>query len=88
MKISEAIAKFADLLAAQGDINLVFHPWEESDIIQLCEDRNLKKPSKTEIKKIMFLMEHEHDANVGISWDVIETWIDYVRDGYAYNLEI
>lgn len=88
MKISEAIIKLTNQMAAQGDVDIVFHPWEECDIIQLCKDRDLKKPSKKEINKVMSLLEWKHDANIGINWDVIESWIDYVRDGYADNLRI
>ena len=43
-------------------------------------DKNLLKLSDNEIAYILQSMEDTHDANVGITWDTIEFWIERVLD--------
>jgi hypothetical protein len=48
--------------------DVVIHADEMMDI-QLTED---------EAYQVLNLMERRHDANIGINWDVIGHWVDYV----------
>ena len=32
-----------------------------------------------EARQILQLMKRNHDATIGINWEVIEAWIDYFR---------
>jgi hypothetical protein len=61
-------------LIARGEA--IANLWQLGDIYNVDDD--LTEP---EAKAVLYLLEHEHDANVGINWDVIETWVNMVRDG-------
>lgn len=33
-----------------------------------------------QVEDVLSLMQSEHDATIGITWDTIEHWIDYVKN--------
>ena len=47
--------------------------WHIDDVLQ-CEP----SLTKTQACEVLRLAEQNHDANVGINWDVISYWADYV----------
>jgi hypothetical protein len=53
-------------------INIV---WQAGDILGL--DDTL---SAEEVEAVLNLIEGEHDASIGINWDVIEEWINFVKE--------
>ena len=32
-----------------------------------------------EARKVLQLIKHKHDANIGVNWDSIEAWIEYFK---------
>lgn len=58
----------------QGTISIV---WGVEDV----EDRarhNGYELKEGEAKKVLDLLEHKHDCNIGISWDVIDDYLSYI----------
>lgn len=52
--------------------------WQVEDVLCQAENRGVKL-TKNEVHAVLSLMESEHDATIGINWDVIDCWIDRVR---------
>ncbi len=49
--------------------------WDIYDVRSL--DRSI---TKAQAREVLRLLDREHDANIGINWDAIQTWIDYVKE--------
>jgi len=52
--------------------------WSIDDV--LCDSTNAgaNNLTKDEAREVLSLMDNKHDACIGISWDTIDCWIDYV----------
>ena len=76
---------------AVGAVKQFFDPdwmaswWHISDIhIQANIAEGIDSDEADEItdeqaREVLRLMDKNHDANIGINWDVIDHWIDYVK---------
>lgn len=54
--------------------------WHIDDVLQQAADDEVEI-TEDEAREILQLLESEHDANVGINWEVISIWIStYMRD--------
>ena len=53
--------------------------WHVDDVADRCEALGVDLPVD-EKRRVLQLMKREHDANVGINWDVIDAWIGHVAD--------
>ena len=49
--------------------------WHFSDVQSVAEDL-----SDDEARQVLEIMAHKSDSNIGINWDAIEAWADWVRD--------
>ena len=49
--------------------------WSLEDVMDRAEDRGTKI-TKARARKILAEMERKHDASIGISWDVIDCYLD------------
>lgn len=65
--------EFEDALEAQGTI---IDAWTAEDVKSV--DENL---TDEQVANVLSLMRHKRDATIGINWDVIRVWIDYVKEG-------
>ena len=54
--------------------------WSIEDVLCRATDME-KKVSRKQASEILELLESEHDANIGINWDNIDYWTDYVLKG-------
>lgn len=53
--------------------------WYVEDVIQCAKD-NGKRIGKKQAVKVLQLAADRHDCAIGINWDVLEFWIDYVLE--------
>lgn len=68
-----------DVEVTNDDENTVSIVWAVEDVLSLDPTLTLD-----EARRVLALAQHWHDANIGISWDVLDAWIDVVkgeRDG-------
>lgn len=49
--------------------------WSVEDVLEVAP-----KLTDLECRKVLYLAKHNHDATVGINWDVLSTWAVYVMD--------
>jgi hypothetical protein len=48
--------------------------WCVEDVKSIAEDL-----TDEECRRVLYLTKKEHDATIGINWDVLEMWADHVR---------
>jgi hypothetical protein len=56
--------------------------WHISDIHSQANEESDDSPlelSDEEAREVLRLMDKYHDCGVGINWDVIDSWIDHVK---------
>lgn len=75
MKVKDLISMLQKRYSEDDDIVNVF--WQRADIIQHAEQHN-QILTPEEVDEVLLLMENKHDACVGINWDVIDVWIEFV----------
>ena len=59
----------------QDQISII---WCVDDVIWQAKERGIKI-GKKQAREVLQLLERKHDANIGINWDVIDYYIDEVR---------
>ena len=57
-------------------INII---WSTEDVLHQAEEMGVEL-TEDEANDILLYMEEKHDANIGISWDVIDVYIQDVLD--------
>lgn len=72
LEVKQAIAKEADITTLPDSID---SSWHIDDVKSIAEDL-----TDDECRQVLQLVDRNHDATVGINWDVLENWADYVRD--------
>ncbi len=50
--------------------------WHIDDVKSIAEDLTVKQ-----CRQVLALAKSEHDASIGINWEVLEVWADQVRQG-------
>ena len=74
---------------AEGAIKQYFDPdwmaswWHISDVHSCAndfEDDDSHDLTDDEAREVMRLMKKYHDSEVGINWEVIQAWIDHVKE--------
>lgn len=62
--------------------------WYIDDIIDrdndLC-DEGEDRITEDQARKVLEMMERHHDANEGITWNVVDHWIDRVKNEEFYK---
>lgn len=68
-----------DTLRKAGRVGVT---WGRSDIVHCYNNQKKNSPKLTdeEVDKILYRLEHFHDAEVGINWDVIKCQIQMIID--------
>lgn len=51
--------------------------WHIEDVLHQAKEMKVKI-TKKEARDVLSLLESEHDATIGINWDTIEHFINYV----------
>lgn len=49
--------------------------WHIDDVKEVAPDL-----TDDECRQVLQLAKNKHDATIGINWDTLQTWADYVRD--------
>lgn len=57
--------------------------WTIDDVKEVdadrCDPSGEDPLTDDECRKVLWLADQNHDANIGINWDVLEVWIDQLR---------
>ena len=88
MMIEVDIPNGRSVAEAEMAVKRAFNPdwmaewWHIDDIIEQDDGAEDEEPSdltKDEAREILRLMSKYHDCEVGINWDMIDSWIDHVK---------
>ena len=52
--------------------------WHIDDVVMLAEQKGYAVPTLEQAREVLSLAKQNHDASVGISWDVLEVYLDAV----------
>ena len=52
--------------------------WCIDDVVMLAEQKGYAVPTLEQAREVLSLAKQNHDASVGISWDVLEVYLDEV----------
>ena len=52
--------------------------WCVDDVIMLAEQKGYAVPTLEQAREVLSLAKQNHDASVGISWDVLEVYLEEV----------
>ena len=83
MMIEVDIPNGRSVAEAQGAVIRAFDPdwvaewWHIEDVASHAECMG-ESLTDQECRDVLNLMMHKHDCNIGINWEVIAYWIDYV----------
>ena len=73
---------------AEGAVKRAFDPdwvadwWHISDVHDKAngwDQDESKAISDDEAREVLRLMERHHDSEIGLNWDVIDSWINHVK---------
>jgi hypothetical protein len=68
---------------AQGAVMRAFDPdwmaewWHIDDVIEQAENHGEQLTEK-EAREVLRLLSKYHNCEVGINWDVIDSWVDHI----------
>lgn len=68
---------------AKQAVSMCFDPdwmsewWHSDDVIEQAES-NGEQLTYEEARDVLQLMNKNHDCEIGINWDVIDGWVDFV----------
>ena len=72
---------------AEGAVKRAFDPdwmavwWNIDDVKEQYEgDGEYSEITDDEAREVLRLAEREHDSEVGINWEVLDFWIDHVKE--------
>jgi hypothetical protein len=51
--------------------------WCDQDIYATAEEMGVEI-NKFQVSEVLQMLRRKHDATIGINWDVIKFWIDYI----------
>lgn len=74
---------YKDLYKVWSKLHKVLkHSYDEINISWHIDDVKEVAPdlTKAECRKVLQLADHEHDATIGVNWDVLSFWADEVRN--------
>ena len=52
--------------------------WCVDDVVMLAEQKGYAVPTLEQAREVLSLAKQNHDASVGISWDVLEVYLEEV----------
>lgn len=59
------------------DKGYILHLWHKDDVIHKAKELNIEL-NQWQINQIASLIEEKTNCSVGVNWDAIEAWIDYI----------
>jgi len=68
-----------DYLDQIGKGNVIASIWMIDDVRCQAEDRDIEI-TDDQCRDVLSCLDGNHDASIGINWDVIDYWIDEVLD--------
>ncbi len=74
MGLDELKEKLGDQLIAGGDEaqgDWITIKWHVDDVLDVREDL-----TREQAREVLHTLKRDHDAEIGINWDVIEAWAD------------
>ena len=78
-ELEDLISNKLDNQHNQQDKNSIFIFWHISDIFNQAKERNIRI-SLEDARNMLQEIKDNHDATIGINWNVIDTYLDeYVR---------
>jgi hypothetical protein len=72
-----SIAEAKQAVAMHFDEDWMTEHWHIDDVIEQAEN-NGEQLTIEEARKVLQLIDKNHDCEVGINWDVIDGWVDFV----------
>lgn len=72
----------SELVQALKSGDTIASLWSVEDVYSLSTDEDGEPDNSItteEAREVLRLADSEHDATIGINWDVLETHLDYVR---------
>jgi hypothetical protein len=72
-----SIAEAKQAVAMCFDENWMAEYWHIDDVIEQAQN-NGEQVTEEEARKVLQLMDKNHDCEIGINWDVIDGWVDFV----------
>lgn len=67
------VERYLDAIERGDAIALI---WQIDDIISMAESEYDKTLSDEDARDILWSIDRRHDASIGVSWDVIEVYLD------------
>ena len=83
MMIEVDIPNGRSVAEAEGAVKRAFDPdwmaewWHSDDIIEQAENHG-EQLTYEEAQEVLRLISKYHDCEVGINWDMIDSWIDHI----------
>jgi hypothetical protein len=71
-------AEAEDAVKRAFDPDWVAEWWHIDDVASQAESTG-ETLTKEECQDVLAMVIRKHDCNIGINWDVIDYWIDYVK---------
>jgi len=62
--------------------------WMIEDVEHCCREMNYNRPSKEEGRAFLKYLERKHDASMGISWDTIYLYLQWMQNEHREEGEI
>lgn len=53
--------------------------WWNIDDVKSLRDDDGEQPSDDRCREVLYLADEQHDANIGINWEVLRYWLDEVE---------
>jgi hypothetical protein len=72
-----SIAEAKQAVAMCFDEDWMTEHWHIDDVIEQAQN-NGEQVTEEEARKVLQLMNKNHDCEIGINWDVIDGWVDFV----------
>ena len=72
-----SIAEAKQAVAMKFDPDWMAEWWHSDDVIEQAENSG-EQLTYEEAREVLRLIEKNHDCEVGINWDVIDGWVDFV----------
>jgi len=72
-----SIAEAKQAVAMHFDEDWMTEYWHIDDVIEQAEN-NGEQLTKEEARDVLQLIDKNHDCEIGINWDVIDGWVDFV----------
>lgn len=63
----------------EKDEEIALSCWTTFDVMERAKDRKITV-IKEDVEKILLVVDKEQDANIGINWEVLDYWTDWILE--------